>query len=438
MDKILKEFKVEDGHDRDVISKIRNMPYYAQLVSGVWEKDMPSMPICKLIRMINTAAYIGIDSRKMVDQLLYRIGRNRDVFPQYFVKQKEMYEPAVGKFGNAVTAEIRGILGPAPYLPGFVYAPGANMADAVRASNIRLASELESEGAKFDTTICKVAIQFSSVEMCKWLLSRVPSFSKHLTEIINRGRLDLLPLIDSDDDDGIYLGCSYDEVKGHAECLKYAIEHGYIIGYFALDFAIQRGHPRCFSFLLNNRINFRAEVVERNLSNCKNTDIWQEWIKRFGVRPKLENLTIAAENTVGLAEIIKAGHVFDFRTHIRNYMPMSETMQMFWSSNFHKWQIVRIIHEGKAETLPGEIRCGSFRGDIASLRYQPENPQQNQFICELLQHRSVEYNAIKFRVEFDAILVPHNKSNIEQILWETIELLLQEKIDATAAAESTA
>lgn len=431
MDKILKELKVEDGHDRDAIAKIRNMPYYAQLVSGVWERDMPTMPSRKLMRMISTAAYMGMDSRAMVDQLLLRIGHNHDGFWEYFVEREGMYEPVASKFGKIVLAEIRGILGPAPYLPGFVYAPGANMADAVRASNIRLAIDLESQGRGIILEDLDTAIQFSSSKMFEWLLRRLQPHSRCLTDIINRGRIDLLPLIDAEKH--LYLGCRGEEMKGHHECLQYAADNGYYFNTACLEAAIATGHSKCFSILLDAGIQPKLERVEQSLSLCKNAEIWQAWIAKQTVRVQLKDLTAAAKNTVGLSAMVAAGHTFGFERHIK-YDFLDDSMMQFWCTHFHAWKIVQVIPEGKTETAPGEIRCGSFHGEIATLRQNLQHTDsepdldfgaQNEFVCELLKHQIVEYGGTKFRVEFKPILIPFVKNNIEQIAWETIELLLK-------------
>lgn len=434
MEKILKELKVTDKADAATIAAIRKKPFYAQLQAGVTEQFVQDMRPAKLIKMIETAAYMGVDARIVVDQLLYRLGECKQTFESYFHGPRNAYEPVRSKFGNAVLAEMRGIIGPTPYLAGQIYAPDCTMNDAIRASNKRLVIKLLGEGKIITDDNCLTAATHANAQFMKWFVARGEVASWLLTAAVNAGNLDVLPVLLKTKWIK-FNGCRGDHPR-HFECVRYLLENKAPLGDRIVVNTIEAGHADCLAAMLDHKVPY-AMVAMGAVVYCNHHSIWDLCIQRGLVSNELVSQVLEAGNLTAAKWLAEAGYVPSFNT-VLYYLDANTgaraTWMEFWREKFHAHKIVTIVTDGKSDVEPGIIRCGSFNEEVQLVRlfmssiggFEEEYlKMQNHFAAELLRTRKIEYEGIAYLVQFEPVLFPSDDTNLHQIIWESAELVIQ-------------
>lgn len=434
MEKILKELKVADKADAATIAAIRKKPFYAQLMAGVTEQFVQDMRPAKLIKMIETAAYMGVDARIVVNQLLYRLGECKQTFESYFRGPRDAYEPVHSKFGNAVLAEMRGIIGPTPYFAGQIYAPDATMDDAIRASNKRLVIKLLGEGKIITDDNCLTAAMYADAQFMKWFIARDEATSPMLTTAVNAGNLDVLPVL-LKTKWMRFNKCQGDHPR-HFECVRYLLENKAPLGDRVVGNAIKAGHADCLAAMLDHKVPDPGDSLHSVIS-CEHRCIWDLFIKRGLVSDYIVSDVFDMGNLTAAKWLTEAGYVVPFNTML-HFLDADDGNRVrwmeFWREKFHAHKIVTIVADGKSDVEPNRIRCGSFNECTEIVRLVTTSiggaeeeylKMQNHFAVELLKTRKIEYNGIVYSIKFELVLYPLNDTNIHQIVWEAVELVIQ-------------
>lgn len=276
--------------------EVPNKPFIKELLDNTVSFD--SLPVDDLVKCIETCVYFSLETKTIIEELLWKIGEHKDIFQEWFVadnieEETWIFNPKLSFIRNELIRVVNSSFNSARLTQLGIRWIKPDCNNIAAGGNLRLLKWAHEHKSSWDIYICYSAAENGHLDCLKYAHEQGCPWDRFVCDrAAYHGQLECLKYAHEHGcpwDTLVYIeaikgghvdcvkyaheqGCPWSGLissiaagYGQLECLKYAHEHGCGWNISAWNNAAEYGHLDCLKYLYEHGCSWDDTVIDSAL-----------------------------------------------------------------------------------------------------------------------------------------------------------------------------